>query len=220
MTHLLENLRNYVHSGPSGNDKQFIPLALGVGAGMGLLGAYIGSKGPKTQAIGPGQIEEHMKPMQSIIGQMQGGYQQMQDMGQDLMDPRSTMNMQQFQAMKEGSADQMALQNLLSRRQSAALGADSGILQGQNRLAMGQNTRDLYAQHQQGLMQSRQQGMGMLGQSQNLLGNIANTQMGVSENIAQADIYQNQQLRDEEVRKNQMWGQAIGGIGSGLMGGV
>ena len=215
MHKLLENINGWVQNGPAGNDKQFWGAVAGVGAS--LLGGLLGQKKNPNKAISPGEIRGYMQPTQGVINQMQGGYSQMQGIGQQMMDPRSQMNQQQYQMMQEQGANQLAMQHMLAKRQAAAMGQDSGITAAQNRASQGQTARDIYQGHQQALMQNRMGGIGVLGQSQGLLGNIGSMQRGVDENIAQSAIAQRQSQQDEWARRNQAQADMLSGMGSGFM---
>jgi hypothetical protein len=75
------------------------------------------------------------------------------------------------------------------------------------------------------MTQNRAQGIGVMGQSSSLLGNIGKMQMGIDENVGQAAVAQRQWQLQEELRKRQaqkeMWGAigtGISGIGGGIMG--
>ena len=67
------------------------------------------------------------------------------------------------------------------------------------------------------MLGQQDKGLNMLGQSQSILGNQARMQMGVSENIAQARIAQNQAQRQEEMMANQQMANLFGGLGGGLL---
>ena len=240
---LLEKLRNYSTDGPAGNDLQFLPLVAGIMAGGSIAAsAYGGWKAnkdreamqndPRYAAITPGQVQQYMSPVQQQINamggtarQMQSGVGLMQNYARQMQDPTSAMNLQQRQMMGEQGASQLALQALLSRRQAADTGMSSGILSAQQGLQQQQLQRSLQDQYQNQMMQNRMSGMNMYGQTQGLLGNIAGVQgkmggmqMGIQENIAQADISGRNQRRGWEMDRiagNQaMWS----GLGSGLMG--
>ena len=90
-----------------------------------------------------------MAPVQGVINQMQSGYGQMQNLGQQLMDPNSAMNEMEIQKIQEQSADQLAMQHMLARRQAAAMGQDSGITAAQNRASQAQMSRGVQQQSQQ-----------------------------------------------------------------------
>ena len=153
---------------------------------------------------------------------MQRGFSQMQGIGQDLMDPNSAMNVAQYGRMRTEGANQMALQALLGRRQAAATGADSGIMRAQQR-AMQQNlTQSLGSQFGNMMQQNRMQGIGVLQNSQSLLGNIGKFQMGIDENVGQARVAERQWQMNEEMRqrkaKQEMYniaGDTVAGIGTG-----
>lgn len=193
------------------------PGGAALGVGSSLLSAYLGSKAPTTKALTPEQIRAYMAPMQGVVNQMQAGASRFRGIGQDLMDPSSGVNQQQYGMMQEQGQDQLALQNLLARRQAASMGQSSGITAGHNRLATAQTARNLGQGYQQALMQNRQAGIGVLGQAQGMLGSIGTMQQGITENIAQSAIAQNQQQRMEEMKKSQAWSDAFSGIGTGLM---
>ena len=129
-----------------------------------------------------------------------------------------TMNEMEIQKIQEQSADQLAMQHMLARRQAAAMGQDSGITAAQNRATQAQMSRGVQQQSQQNLMQNRMQGIGVLGQSQGLLGNIGRMQMGLDENATQALIAQRQNQMEEWQRRNQAQADMWGGFGSSLMG--
>ena len=213
---LLQDINGWVQNGPMGNDKQWVLPALSMGASVasGLMGAR---KNP-NQPLGAGAIRGHMAPVQGVINQMQSGYGQMQNLGQQLMDPNSAMNEMEIQKMQEQSADQLAMQHMLARRQAAAMGQDSGITAAQNRATQADMNRAQQERILKEMSNKRMQGIGILGQSQGLLGNIGRMQQGVSENIAQAAIAKQQHKANEWQRRNQIGADVLGGIGSGLMG--
>ena len=217
MNKLLENINNWTQSGPMGNDKQVAWMLPAAGVATSLLGGLFGSKKSTIDPISPGQIREDMAPVQGYIDQMGQGYQQMQGFGRDMMDPGSAMNQQRFQMMQQQGSQQMALQNLLQRRQAAAMGQASGITAQQGRSAQRQLGGQLSGQFQQAMLGQQDKGLNMLGQSQSILGNQARMQMGVSENIAQARIAQNQAQRQEEMMANQQMANLFGGLGGGLL---
>ena len=221
MHKLLENINGWVQDGPMGNDKQVNPyLAFAkwaVPTAVSAYGAWKGAQDPETDIISPEDIKQRLRPIQGNINQMQAGYGRMMGIGKDLMDPTSGVNQQQYQMMNEQGQNQMALQNLLARRQAAATGQASGITSAQSTAATGQTARNLGQQYQQGLQQNRQAGIGVLGQAQGLLGNIGRMQTGLSENIAQSAISQNQKQREQELRHNQMIAEGASGLGSGLL---
>ena len=132
-----------------------IAMMLG-GAAVKAGAAGMGMRPLDTQAITPGQIRGYMSPIQGTINQMQGSYGQMTGYGQDLMDPSSGINQQQQQMLRDQSADQLAMQHMLARRQAAAMGQDSGITAAQNRTSQAQMSRGVQEQSQQNLMQNRQ----------------------------------------------------------------
>jgi len=110
------------------------------------------------------------------------------------------------------------MQHMLARRQAAAMGQDSGITAAQNRAMQGRMAQGAMQQSQQAFMQNRMQGMGVLGQSQGLLGNIGRMQMGLDENIAQARLAERNYEQQEFERRNMAMSSMLGGLGSGLMG--
>ena len=217
MNKLLENINNWTQSGPMGNDKQVAWMLPAAGVATSLLGSLFGSKKSTIDPISPQQITEDMAPVQGYIDQMGEGYKQMQGFGKDMMDPGSGMNQQRFQMMQQQGAQQMALQNLLQRRQAAAMGQASGITAQQGRSGQRQLGQQLTGQFQQAMLGQQDKGLNMLGQSQSILGNQARMQMGVSENIAQSRIAQNQAQREEEMMRNQQMANLFGGIGGGLL---
>ena len=237
MIHLLEKIQGYTHNGPSGNDKQVLPLLAG---GAALLGAgaslYGGMKANEQlqDAPGPTSVEDiqgYMQPVQQrinamrgTVGQMQKGYGEMMGLGRQMMDPTSAMNRQQQEMMQQQGANQLALQALLNRRQAAATGQDSGILQAQQRQGAAGMSQSLRDQFQQQMMQNRQAGINQMMGAQGLLGNIgqmqsgmAGQQLGIQENIAQADIagtqWEQSQAAAKAANTQSMWG----GLGQGLM---
>ena len=82
---------------------------------------------------------------------MQSGYGQMQSMGQGLMDANSSINQQQQQMIRNQSADQLAMQHMLARRQAAAMGQDSGITAAQNRATQGRMAQGAMQQTERNL---------------------------------------------------------------------
>jgi hypothetical protein len=216
MNKLLENINNWTQSGPMGNDKQWVLPALGMAASA--YGAWQGMKKNPNKPFSPGEVRQGMSQTQGVVNQMQGGYGQMQGIGQGLMDPNSGINQQQQQMLRDQSADQLAMQHMLARRQAAAMGQDSGITAAQNRATQAQMSRGVQQQSQQNLMQNRMQGIGVLGQSQGLLGNIGRLQMGLDENATQAGIAARQYEMDDWQRRNQAKADMYSGFGSGLMG--
>ena len=213
---LLQDINGWVQNGPMGNDKQWILPALSMGASVvsGLMGAR---KNP-NQPLGAGAIRGHMAPVQGVVNQMQSGYSHMQNIGQQLMDPTSAMNEMDIQKIQEQSANQLAMQHMLARRQAAAMGQDSGITAAQNRASQAQMSRGVQQQSQQNLMQNIDRGIGVLGQSQGLLGNIGRLQMGLDENATQAGIAGRQYEMGEWQRRNQAQADMWGGFGSSLIG--
>ena len=237
MIHLLEKIQGYTHNGPSGNDKQVLPLIAGgaalLGAGASLYGGWKANQQLEA-APGPTSVEDiqgYMQPVQQQIGamgqtakQMQQGYGEMMGLGRQMMDPTSAMNRQQQQMMQQQGANQLALQSLLNRRQAAATGQDSGIMQAQQRQGAAGMSQSLRDQFQQQMMQNRQAGIGQMMGAQGLLGNVANVQsgmaghqLGIQENIAQADIagtqWEQNQAAQRAANTQAMWG----GLGQGLM---
>jgi hypothetical protein len=216
----LERLQNWAQNGPMANDKQVEPItAMLTLASLATqaYGAYSAAKGADTPTIGPNEIRRRLSRTQGVANQMQGQYGLMSRIGTDLMDPNSGVNQQQYQMMQDQGQNQLALQQLLARRQAASMGQDSGITHAQSQGAAAQSARNLGQQYQQALSQNRQVGIGTLGQAQGLLGRIGQMQTGIDENIAQAAIARNQQKRQDELRRNQMMAQGMSGLGSGLM---
>ena len=212
----LEQIQNWVHNGPTANDKQFLLPALSVGAS--LAGGLMAMRKNPNRPITPGEVARDLSRSQGVVNQMQAGYGQMQSMGQGLMDPNSAINQQQQQMIRNQSADQLAMQHMLARRQAAAMGQDSGITAAQNRATQARMAQGAMQQGQQAFMQNRMQGIGVLGQSQGLLGNIGRMQMGLDENIAQARLAERNYEQQEFERRNMAMANMLGGIGSGLMG--
>tara|TARA_R100000700_G_C3136585_1_gene119839 strand:+ start:39 stop:623 length:585 start_codon:yes stop_codon:yes gene_type:complete len=164
------------------------------------------------------EITEYMQPVQDVIGQMQGGYDESVSLSRNLMDPNSAVNLQRRNIMGQQGASQLALQNLLNRRQAAALGQESGITQAQTRQARGQMGRDINQMYQQGLGQQYALGLNQFNTSQGLLGNIMQGQLGVTENITQAEIARRQAQMDidmaEAANKQQFVTGLLGGVGN------
>ena len=213
----LEQIQNWVHNGPTANDKQSLLLpALSVGAS--LAGGLMAMRKNPNRPITPGEVRGDLSRSQGVVNQMQSGYGQMQSMGQGLMDPNSAINQQQQQMIRNQSADQLAMQHMLARRQAAAMGQDSGITAAQNRATQSRMAQGAMQQGQQAFMQNRMQGMGVLGQSQGLLGNIGRMQMGLDENIAQARLAERNYEQQEFERRNMAMSSMLSGMGSGLMG--
>tara|TARA_R100000231_G_scaffold138793_1_gene118083 strand:+ start:6804 stop:7475 length:672 start_codon:yes stop_codon:yes gene_type:complete len=213
----LEQIQNWAQNGPMANDKQSLLLpALSVGAS--LAGGLMAMRKNPNRPITPGEVAGDLSRSQGVVNQMQAGYGQMQSMGQGLMDPNSAINQQQQQMIRNQSADQLAMQHMLARRQAAAMGQDSGITAAQNRAMQSRMAQGAMQQSQQAFMQNRMQGMGVLGQSQGLLGNIGRMQMGLDENIAQARLAERNYEQQEFERRNMAMSSMLGGIGSGLMG--
>ena len=229
--HLIDKIQNWTQNGPTGNHKQFV-LAAGIGlSALGAAakgyGAWRAGRDLDTQPITPGDIRGHLSQSQSVVGQMQGQFGKMQALGRGLMDPTSAANQQQYGMMQQQGSNQMALQALLNRRQQAAMGGggSSGIAAAQQRGQQSQMAQNLSQQFQNQMTQNRAQGIGVMGQSSSLLGNIGKMQMGIDENVGQAAVAQRQWQLQEEMRKRQaqkeMWGAVgtgISGIGSGIMG--
>lgn len=223
MNKLINNINNWIDNGPQGNDKQLDPITLGLMAA----GAYANYKASQTRAeemqtkpISPGEIRGHLAPMQGVINQMQASRGQMTNLGNQMMDPTSSYNLQQKQLMGEQGADQMALQSILQNRQRAATGVDSGIMQAQRRAQQQQLSQSLGQQFQNQMMQNRTQGMSMLGSANSLLGNIGSMTTGLSENVAQAAISQRQHQMAEEQRQREAKASMYEGFGDMAMGGA
>ena len=216
MHKLLENINGWNQSGPAGNDKQWVLPALGIASS--LYGAWQGSRPSETQPVSPSEITDTMKPAQDVIGQMQTGYSQMQNLGKDLINPLSVANQKHFSLLNKQGMNQIGLQNILDTRQSANTGVDSGILRAQQREHQRSLRANLSTQFGNTMVQNRAQGIGVLGQSQGLLGNIFQGQVGIQENIAQSLIAQRQAQMEEERRRRAQTSNLFGGIGEGLMG--
>lgn len=220
MNRLIENINGWVQSGPMGNDKQFTALpyiASALGIGASLFGGAKSGKGPSTPSISPEQIEQYMLPVQEQIDKMGGVYDDTISLSKNIMDPSSALNQQRFNLLKQQGQEQLALQNLLARRQSAAMGQDSGITFSnamQRQQALG---RDILGQYNQSMLGQQNVGLGLRGQGMGLLGSMLQGQLGVSENIAQAAIAQNQAQRDAEMYANQAQGGFYSGLGSSLL---
>jgi hypothetical protein len=197
----------------------------------------------ENTSISPEQVQEYMQPVQDIIGQQQGtiggmqgtigqfqdAYGQSMGFAEQMMDPKSQHNIQQRRMLEQQGNKSLALQNLLARRQSAALGQSSGITAAQQRGATAAMGRDINQQWQQGLNQQYMQGLGQFNQSQGLLGQIGGMQqgigslqgqmgaqqLGIQENIAQADIARrNREMELAAMQQNQgsdFWGGLLGG---------
>lgn len=175
-------------------------------------------------------IKRQMKPVQDIInqmggtvGQMQSGYDTSRQFATEMMDPNSQYNAQQQRMMKDQGNEQMAMQAMLQRRQAAAMGQNSGITAAQGRMGQENMMNDMRKQYQQQLLQQRMAGMGQFNQSQGLLGNIGSMQsgmgqqqLGIQENIAQADIARSQMAMQQQMADRQ----GRQGLVTGLMGGL
>ena len=201
------------------------------------MGLFI--KDIENTAMTGNEVKQYMQPVQELInqqqgtvGQMQGAYGQSMGFAQDMMDPMSAHNLQQRRMMQSQGAQSLALQNLLNQRQAAALGQSSGITQAQTRSATGAMGRNINQQYQQGLQQQYMQGLGQFNQSQGLLGQIGGMQsgigqqqLGIQENIAQADIARRNMdmeiAQQKANRTSQFWGGLAGGVlkgGASLLG--
>ena len=214
----LEQIQNWAHNGPMANDKQVAWVLPALSVGASVAGGLMSMRENPNRPITPGEVGRDLSRSQGVVNQMQAGYGQMQGIGQGLMDPNSAINQQQQQMIRNQSADQLAMQHMLARRQAAALGQDSGITAAQNRATQGRMAQGAMQQAQQAFMQNRMQGTGVLGQSQGLLGNIGRMQTGIDENIAQARLAERNFEQQEWQRRNQAMASMFGGIGSGLMG--
>ena len=218
MNKLLQNIEGWTQSGPMGNDKQSWGNL--IGAGVGLLGNWIGGGSKQSIPKGPGEdeIRRMLQSSQDVIGQMQGGYEQMQGLGRDLMDPTSAINRQRFGLMQQQGQQNLALQNLLARRQAAAMGQASGITSAQADQRMQNMGQGLVGQYQQGMLGQQNVGLGMLGQAQGLLGNILKGQLMIDENIAGADVAQAARAREAALAAGSGtdWTELGGALGSAL----
>ena len=57
-------------------------------------------------ALSPQDIAGYMQPAQNIAGQMQAGVNRLSGIGEDLMDPTSSLNQQQQQMLQQQAANQ------------------------------------------------------------------------------------------------------------------
>jgi hypothetical protein len=145
-----------------------------------------------------------------------------------MMDPRSQYNAQQQRMMKDQANEQMAMQAMLQRRQAAAMGQTSGITAAQSRIGQENMMSDMRRQYQQQLLQQRMAGLQQFNQSQGLLGNIGQMQsgmgqqqLGIQENIAQADIARAQMaMQQQQADRDRKMGLVTGAIGGILSGGT
>jgi hypothetical protein len=253
---LLQNINGWTQSGPSGNDKQFLGLALG--AGLSIAGNYLSNRTDNIPgALSSQDLSYHFDPVreqltgmgtgidtmkegigrtEGLIGQMQQGYGQMQGLAQGLMDPRSAANQSQANLMQTQGANQMAMQALLNRRASAARGGggNSGLMAAQERASQRAMGSNLLSQFQNQMQQNRMAGINLAGQNQGLLqniagvegmrhgiagditgayGNIADREMLISENMAQAEIAKRKYDQNMARWKNQQQGGMLSGIG-------
>ena len=209
---------------------------------MSLSQGLIGQMGGTVNQMG-GTVNE----MRGTVGHMMSGYNEMAGIGRDLMDPNSQVNVDQQNRMSREGSSQLALSTLLNKRQAASSGLDSGILAAQGRAGQQNLSASLRDQFANQMTQNRTQGIGVLGNAQSLLGNVGQLQgtmggiqgqmggiqgqmgqmqLGIDENVAQAQIAGNQWLMDEEQRKQDaktsMYSAIGGGIssmGGSLMGG-
>ena len=180
-------------------------------------------------------IKKQMKPVQDIInqmggtvGQMQSGYDSSRQFAAEMMDPRSQYNAQQQRMMRDQANEQMAMQAMLQRRQAAAMGQSSGITAAQGRIGQENMMSDMRRQYQQQLLQQRMAGLQQFNQSQGLLGHIGSMQsgmgqqqLGIQENIAQADIARAQMaLQQQQADRDRKMGLVTGAIGGILQGGT
>jgi len=146
------------------------------------------------------------------------GLEQLQGQSQQLMNPWSASNQQQYGMMKRQGNEQLALQNLLAQRQAAATGGmSSGLQQAGQRATQTDMMRNLSGQFQGGLQQNRAQGIGLLGQVTGMQGNYAET-------LAGADIQRGQMDMDlamaEDANSTGFWssmGQGAAMAGTKLM---
>ena len=151
-------------------------------------------------ALSPQDIAGYMQPAQNIAGQMQAGVNRLSGIGEDLMDPTSSLNQQQQQMLQQQAANQTSMQALLNRRTQA-------------QMARGARQQSLEQQ-----MSNRMSGIGVLGQAQGLLGNLGRFQQGLSENLAQAAIAQRQQEIGQHDRMAALRQAQYSGFGEGLLG--
>ena len=180
-------------------------------------------------------IKKQMRPVQDIInqmggtvGQMQSGYDASRQFAAEMMDPRSQYNAQQQRMMKDQANEQMAMQAMLQRRQAAAMGQASGITAAQGRIGQENMMSDMRRQYQQQLLQQRMAGLQQFNQSQGLLGNIGQMQsgmgqqqLGIQENIAQADIARAQMaMQQQQADRDRRMGLVTGVLGGVLSGGA
>ena len=84
--------------------------------------------------------------------------------------------------------------------------------------------RDLSQMYQQGLMQQQQAGINQFNTSQGMLGNIMQGQLGVTENITQAEIARRKAQMDiqmaEAANRQQFVGGLLGGVANIFSGGL
>ena len=169
-------------------------------------------------ALSPEDIAGYMQPAQNIAGQMQAGVNRLSGIGEDLMDPTSSLNQQQQQMLQQQAANQASMQALLNRRQAAAMGQASGITSAQNRMTQVQMARGARQQSLEQQINNRMSGIGVLGQAQGLLGSLGRFQQGLSENLAQAAIAQRQQEIGQHDRMAALRQAQYSGFGEGLLG--
>ena len=218
MNKLLENINGWVQNGPMGNDKQWILPAIGAVTSIagGLMGSSSSNNAPDP--ISPGELSPYFNQARGVMGQMQRHGREMAGIGRSLMDPNSAMNRQQANMMKQQSADNMALQALLARRAGAASGQNPAITAAQLNQSTGQAGRQSMNAIQQSIMQNRNQGIGVLGQSGGMLNQVLQGQMGIGENLAQAAIAQRTQQQQAAQEEGNMWSNILSGVGSAFMG--
>lgn len=192
--------------------------AAGVGINLAGIIRRMQDERNRPGALSPQDIAGYMQPAQDIANQMQTGVGRLSGIGEDLMDPTSTLNQQQQQMLQEQAANQASMQALLNRRQAAAMGQASGITAAQNRTTQAQMARGARQQSLEQQMRNRMSGIGVLGQAQGLLGRLGAFQQGLSENLAQAALAQRQQEMGQYDRMSTLRQGMYSGVSEGLLG--
>jgi len=172
---------------------------------MGWLGdALFGKK----KSLSINKIKDYQDPTQSLVDEQIG-------IGRQLMDPRSAINLQQQQILRQRGAEAANLQGQALSATGAQMGMSPGQILMQQRMAQGKSMGQANEQFQQGLLGQFQSGLG-------LMGGMTQMQQGLDENMANAYVNQiaqhNQQRQAGISNTLGLMGMAFGGAGSIMQG--
>ena len=210
MIDLLDKIQGWVHNGPSGNDRQFLPLVMGA-LSMGA-GIWAANKAAKSwEDLDIKQLVKDLAPSQGLIGTLGERGQELWGKAQDLWDPRSDYNQTQRNYYNENAQDILAA----TARNSSRVQGSTGV--GFNPSQMVANNLNMQRNAQTEL---GNQWRSQLGQNQSLASNYFSMGGSLLNNQLQAQQQYDSILANAGIQntatKNQFHQAIYGGAAQGL----